>query len=248
MAEGLFYGLRGVIVPYEFAFLHGGWQAGWVWDETIAALKTIAGDAPPHVSVYDLPGCGAKRDVDVSNFSVRDVAELFTAELSRTAQAEVILVGHSNAGTIMPIVAKLRPNLIRRFIYVSCAAPPPGVSMGEHLEPLHGKSLGWLDSARLMFCNDMQEEMGNTFLSKLGKDRWPTIEALEEKERNYDHLQGIPGSYVVCLRDQAVPPDWQEQFAERLHADRRICIDAGHQAMNTRPFALAEILLQEACF
>ena len=44
----------------------------------------------------------------------------------------------------------------------------------------------------------------------------------------------------------SLPVAWQEIFAERLHADRVVRIDAGHQAMNTRPHELAAILLAEA--
>ena len=62
----------------------------------------------------------------------------------------------------------------------------------------------------------------------------------------YDHLAAIPASYVVCERDNILPTAWQERFAERFHADRIARIDAGHQAMNTRPQGLAEILLIEA--
>jgi hypothetical protein len=48
------------------------------------------------------------------------------------------------------------------------------------------------------------------------------------------------------LRDAILPVNWQELFANRLHASRRIRIDAGHQVMNTHPEALAEILRHEA--
>ena len=43
-----------------------------------------------------------------------------------------------------------------------------------------------------------------------------------------------------------LPVAWQEIFAERLRVERRIRIDCAHQAMNTRPHALAEILRLEA--
>jgi hypothetical protein len=51
---------------------------------------------------------------------------------------------------------------------------------------------------------------------------------------------------VVCLKDNILPVRWQEIFAERFKAERLARIDAGHQAMNTRPHALAEILRHEA--
>ena len=56
----------------------------------------------------------------------------------------------------------------------------------------------------------------------------------------------MAASYVVCLRDGSLPVAWQETFATRLKAHRRARIDAGHQVMNTRPHALAEILRLEA--
>jgi len=50
----------------------------------------------------------------------------------------------------------------------------------------------------------------------------------------------------VCLADGILPVAWQQKFAERFHAKRLVRIDAGHQVMNTRPQALAEILRNEA--
>jgi hypothetical protein len=62
----------------------------------------------------------------------------------------------------------------------------------------------------------------------------------------YAHLGATPASYVVCLRDAVIPVLWQEIFAERFQAQRLVRIDTSHQAMNTRPHALAEILRHEA--
>ena len=83
------------------------------------------------------------------------------------------------------------------------------------------------------------------FLAKLGKDSWPTARSLDEEDWRYDHLADKPSTFVVCLKDQALPPDWQETFATRFHAKKRVYADAGHQVMNTRPHTLAEILRNE---
>lgn len=95
---------------------------------------------------------------------------------------------------------------------------------------------------RIMFCNDMDAGAADAFLAKLGKDGWPAS-AYAWRDFRYDHLRRVPSSYVVLLRDEALPAAWQERFADRLHARRIERLDAGHQAMNTRPEALAEILL-----
>ncbi|MBY0423968.1 MAG: hypothetical protein K2Q06_16820, partial [Parvularculaceae bacterium] len=70
-------------------------------------------------------------------------------------------------------------------------------------------------------------------------------ESYAARNWSYDRLGAVPAAYVVCLRDACLPVSWQEKFARRLRA-RIVRLDAGHQAMTTRPHALAEILLKEA--
>jgi hypothetical protein len=101
-----------------------------------------------------------------------------------------------------------------------------------------------LHQAELMFCNDMRDNLREAFLDKLMKDSWPES-SMTHSEWPYDHLERIPSSYVICLQDRILPPDAQETFATRFRADRLVRIDAGHQAQNTRPYGLAEILLAE---
>jgi hypothetical protein len=98
---------------------------------------------------------------------------------------------------------------------------------------------------RAMFCNDMSTDAQEVFLSKLGVDTWPPATYTFSAWR-YDHLDAVPASYVVCQQDQVLPPAWQRKFAETLRVSRILSIDAGHQAMNTRPAELAALLLAEA--
>jgi hypothetical protein len=82
------------------------------------------------------------------------------------------------------------------------------------------------------------------FMAKIGSDSWPkgtySTTAFE-----FHKPADISAAYVMCLRDGILPVIWQEVFAHRLQASRRIRIDAGHQVMNTRPETLAEILRHE---
>jgi hypothetical protein len=61
----------------------------------------------------------------------------------------------------------------------------------------------------------------------------------------YGHLRGLPARYVVCLQDATLAPLWQE-ILRTAACYGAIRVDAGHQVMNTRPHALAEILLLAA--
>ena len=246
----------------DFAFLHGGGQGSWVWDETIAAMQAQSSAAPGGAVRFlalDVPGCGAKRARDTSTIVFADIARELVADIEAADLRDVVLVGHSQAGTTMPLMAEFAPpGLIRKLIFVTCLAPEQGKStiakMGNGLHGDNEDEVGWPvnpettvleDRYRMMFCNDMDEPAAESFLARLRKDKWPPSSYFQRDWR-FDHLPAIPSSYVLCLQDMCLPPIWQERFALQLHSDRIVRIDAGHQVMNTRPQGLAEILLAEA--
>jgi pimeloyl-ACP methyl ester carboxylesterase len=241
----------------DYAFLHGGGQGGWVWDETIAALSLQTGGDFGRAIALDTPGCGHKRgrSEDLGN---EEIAAELIDDLVAAGFHNVVLVGHSQAGMVLPFMAEQRPELFRRLVYVSCSAPLPGQTtlslMGSSLHGENPDEVGWpVDPATHgyaeryppMFCNDMSPAETAAFLARLGRDTWPA-RTYSATGWRYDHLDEIASSYVICLRDGVLPAPWQETFAGRFKAARRVRIDAGHQVMNTRPHALAEVLRAEA--
>jgi pimeloyl-ACP methyl ester carboxylesterase len=242
----------------DYVFVHGGGQGSWVWRETIAALRLQAGEGAIRAFALDAPGCGTKRGRATEALTIHDVAEELVADLEAAGAADIVLVGHSQAGQVLPLMARLRPGLFRRLVYVSCSAPLPGQTvhamMGSGAHGADPEKVGWpFDPATagfaegfpLMFCNDMDEAEAAAFMAKLGKDAWPP-KTYAAADWAYDDLPIVPATFVHCLKDMSLPPDWQQVFAERLKAGRHVRIDAGHQVMNTRPHALAEVLRGEA--
>ena len=238
----------------DFAFLHGGGQGSWVWAETIAQMQALAGDGLRCLAL-DAPGCGTKRGRDTSAIAFEDIARELVEDIHVAGLRDVVLVGHSQAGMPMPLMAELAPDLFVKLVFVSCSAPLDGVStleqMGNGLQGAQPEQVGWpVDPATtsmaerfcVMFCNDMSDAEADAFLGRLGQDQWPAS-SYSHREWRRDHLAAMPVSYVLCERDRSLPPAWQETFAARLHADRIVRLDAGHQAMNTRPRELAAILL-----
>lgn len=235
----------------DFVFLHGGGQGGWVWRETIAALALQSGGAARCLAL-DGPGCGAKRGQG-AELSFEAITEGLVAEVEAAGFAGAVLVGHSQAGVHLPAMIAARPGLFRRVVYVSCVAPDPGLTVAEMTgERIHGgehpfsdTSLTMAERYKAMFCNDMSEAEADAFVAQLGEDAWPAA-CYAMRDWHYDHLAAMPSTYVLCLGDSILPLAWQERFAVRFHCGRVVRIDAAHQAMNTRPQALAEILLGEA--
>ncbi|PLK26324.1 alpha/beta fold hydrolase [Novosphingobium sp. TH158] len=237
----------------DFVFLHGGGQGGWVWDETIAALQAQAGEGTHRLLALDAPGCGAKRGRDTSAITFEEITAELVGDIEAAGLGDVVLVGHSQAGAHMPAMAELRLALFRQLIFVTCTAPDPGLTVvqmtGERVHkerhPFHDSTLPVRERYRAMFCNDMAPLEADAFLDRLGEDQWPPV-CYSHSDWRYDHLAELPVSYVLCLEDAILPLAWQEYFARAVHARSTPRIDAGHQVMNTRPHALAEVLLCEA--
>ncbi|MDG2005290.1 MAG: alpha/beta hydrolase [Novosphingobium sp.] len=241
----------------DFAFLHGGGQGGWVWDETIAAIAAQSGGAARCLAL-DAPGCGTKRGQDTSEIAFADISRELIADVEAEGMSDVVLVGHSQAGMTLPQMAEFAPGLFCKLVFVTCSMPLPGKSTLDQMgNSQHGEKedeVGWPvdpdntsmeDRFRAMFCNDMGEEQADAFLAKLGKDMWPAC-CYSYNDWRCDHLADMDVSFVLCLQDQALTPQFQVKFAHRLHADRIVRIEAGHQVMCTRPQGLAEILLAES--
>lgn len=240
----------------QCVFLHGGGQGGWVWDQTIAALMRQSNGAVQSLAL-DAPGCGTKRGVDTRGYTFAATSRELIADIQAAGMKDVILIGHSQAGMTIPHMVQLAPEgLIGKLVYVTCSAPLSGLNviefMGRQEQGASTEEVGFpgggditlAERNRIIFCNDMSEAKADAFLQGLGKDQWPSSSYTYD-DWSYNHLRHIPSSYIMALKDRALPIEWQARFADRLHARKITKIDAGHQVMNTRPEALAEILLEE---
>ena len=243
----------------DIVLVHGGGQGGWIWGDTIAAIRTVVGEDVGRIFALDVPGCGEKRDRDTTQMSTPDVIAELVAELDANDVRDALLVGHSMAGTLLPGLVAARPDRFARVAYYTCAAPSQGQTILQMMgNGVHGSAeneVGWpLDPTTTApaelyhsaFCNDMDEVMATNFMAKLFKDNWPAACGDQWSSWQYDAARQVPATYIVALADKILTVPWQKRFAERVNAQRLVYIDSGHQGMNTRPFSLAEIIIAEA--
>lgn len=241
----------------DFVFLHGGGQGSWIWQDTIAELRKKPDGKACRVLALDIPGCGEKRNRDTQGLAFSAIIDELLTDLESAGMTDVVPVGHSQAGTVLPHLVERRPALFRRLVYVACSLPLPGQTVIEMIgDQVHGSdenTVGWpvdpkttsmRERTEIMLCNDMDAQQTADFMGKLGGDQWPPASYMETNWR-FEHLDAVPATYVLCLQDQILPVSWQEKFAERFHSEKILRVDAGHQVMNTRPDVLAEILIGE---
>jgi hypothetical protein len=94
-----------------------------------------------------------------------------------------------------------------------------------------------------MFCNDMDEATTQWLIKQITPE---PAGALAEPVRRPGFPKDLPTSYVVLLRDQALTPEVQRTMAANIGQPELVDLDAGHDAMVSRPKELAEILLRYA--
>jgi pimeloyl-ACP methyl ester carboxylesterase len=236
-------------VAVTFVLVHGGGFSGSCWDELVPLLDGS-------VLAVDLPGRGGKPG-DLRTLGVCDFVASVVEEIELKSLSDVTLVGHSLAGITLPGVAEAIPDRIRRLVFVSCSVPGHGVTLGEILggfspsaaviaEQL-GEDLitddGALhpDLARVMFCNDMDEDQVVSTLARMV----PECLAVMSEPADLTGLRHpIPRTYVRLTHDAIVSLETQNQMIENLGGAEIVDLDSGHMAMISRPHDLARVLNQ----
>jgi pimeloyl-ACP methyl ester carboxylesterase len=241
----------------DYVFLHGGGQGGWVWEKLLDTLSLQSGGAYGRALALDVPGCGAKRGRDTADITVEAIAEELVGDIEDAGFRDVFMIGHSQAGTVIPMMLERRPGLFKRVLYLACVAPAPGKTVQSFRQELYSRrdqppppkpsTQAEVDSViRHYMCNDMNIHEADTLMAKMHKDAWPHLSYLKSDWRYDDKPSMLPTTYVITMQDTGVIEPLQELFARRLRADQIVWIDCGHAAMQSRPHALAEILLREA--
>jgi pimeloyl-ACP methyl ester carboxylesterase len=192
----------------------------------------------------DLPG-RAGRPGDLEKLTVADFAASVVEEIESAGLSRAILVGHSMAGITMPRVLERVPGRIAHAVFVSCVVPREGQSLLDALalpeaERPRSPSLLGEEQARAMFCSDMDEAKARFVLDRL----CPEAVGPMSEPASLAGLRGpVPRSYVKLLRDEALAPALQDEFARNAGPGCAVHeLDAGHDAMISRPRELAEIL------
>jgi pimeloyl-ACP methyl ester carboxylesterase len=230
--------------------VHGGAHAGNCWDLTVAELACQAPEL--RVLAVDLPGRG-RNPANLAAVKIADSVDSVVADVTDSGLGDVVLVGHSLAGVIVPgVVAKLGASRVAEMILISAFIPPQGLSVAKAyrgpLAPL-ARSAGWAGwsfplpaaAARFAFCNGMSREQRMFALSRLCLD---SVNVIVEPVDRSDMPADVPRTWIMTLRDRALSARRQHNCMMALGGvDTIICLDTCHDAMISEPKRLAAILI-----
>jgi pimeloyl-ACP methyl ester carboxylesterase len=224
----------------EFVLVHGSYHGAWCWERLVPELERLGHRA----IAVDLP---------ISEPTAGTQAYADAVVAASAGLAEPIVVGHSMAGLVIPLVPAARP--VRRLVFLAAFLPIPGVSANDQRasEPIDGTTppttaewtpLGddvWMvgpNTARELFYHDAPPELAAWASGQLRPQAYRAMNEPSPLKRWPD----VPADVIVCRDDRAINPDWARKAAqERLGVDA-IEIDGGHSPFMTRPATLAGLL------
>lgn len=228
--------------------VHGGAHAADCWELTVAELARNAPDL--RVLAIDLPGRGC-RPADLATVTIADFVDSAVADIDGAGLRDVVVVGHSLAGMVVPgVVTRLGGQRVREMILLAAFVPPQGLSvvdtLGGPLAPLarsarwHRRSSIPKALARFAFCNGMTRQQRELTLSRLcGESTGVIIEPADRSSMPAD----VPRTWIMTLRDRALSEQQQLAAITSLGGvDTMICLDGCHDVMVSDPGGLAAVL------
>jgi pimeloyl-ACP methyl ester carboxylesterase len=224
----------------DIALVHGSYHGAWCWDFLRPELERLG----HHVITVDLP-------ISDPGLGAADYAA--TVERALRGTDRPILLGHSMAGLVVPLVASHRP--VHTLILLAAFLPRPGLSMDDQraAEPVDGRvaptTAEWTDlgddvwmigpnTATELFFHDMTPAAARWATSRLRPQAyrvmhepsplavWPDVDVIS----------------IVCREDRAINPDWVRSAARDRLGVEAIEIAGGHSPFLTRPADLARLL------
>ena len=110
-------------MPETFVLVHGGSLGAWSWAAVIAQLQRLGHRA----MAVDLAGRG-ESPYDLAKVTLAVHIDTVSRYIEERDLRDVVMVGHSMAGIIMPSVAVRMPDRIKRLIFVSALVMRDGES------------------------------------------------------------------------------------------------------------------------
>lgn len=231
----------------NYVLVHGGYAAGWSWERVMPYLRE--NDLVGAVIALDLVGHGSRLSEKPENqITMEDYIDDVVDAIEKRNLRNVVLVGHSLAGTIIPYAAARVSDRIKRLIYISGMIPSDGKSVLKTVQDDFGMNFGTSDSKnqydyRQIFCHFMDEPTIEWYLSRIGSE--PPA-ALNTPMNQIRLPENMPVTYVQLTEDLWLTMHMQNHMIQSLTNPELIELESGHNAPISHPEEIARILLRYA--
>jgi pimeloyl-ACP methyl ester carboxylesterase len=224
----------------DIALVHGSYHGAWCWDFLRPELERHG----HRVIAMDLP-------ITDPTLGAADYAR--TVEAALEPASVPLLVAHSMAGLVTPLVAARRP--VHRLVFLAAFLASPRRSAADQraTERIDGrvvpKTSEWTDLG-----NDVWMVGPNTATELFFQDasaaaaRWATQRLRPQCYRVMSEVTplaawpDVESRSIVCRDDRAINPEWVRKAAQERLGVKAIELEGGHSPFLTRPAELARIL------
>jgi pimeloyl-ACP methyl ester carboxylesterase len=216
----------------NIVLIHGAWADGSSWSAVIARLQADG----YHVTAPQFPLTSLANDVA----RLRHVLSL--------QDGPTVVAGHSYGGQVMTALGTDAPNVVG-LVYIAAFGIDDGESLGALLSqgpPTPALAHQFVDNEGFAWLT--QDDFVNHFASGVDPVKAKVLYAVQQPlsanvfndVMNMPAWKSLPSWYLVAEDDQALPPDAQRMFANRMGATT-IEVPSGHLAMVSHPAEVAKL-------
>jgi pimeloyl-ACP methyl ester carboxylesterase len=224
--------------------VHGGTVTSTMWDPMLPHLRSPA-VAP------DLPG-RRYQPADLGRVTLADWCATVADAITGADLRDVVLVGHSSGGYVIPGVAALVPDRLARLVFIAATVPSEGTRPVDHLKPkltqiaiegeaamraaAAGRTLGGLRPG---------EPPIDTDLEIVENDGRMGLEAPDPLFSTFTWVgvpRDVPRTFVRCVHDRVVTPELVEVMVANMGGADVVDVDSGHEVASEAPGPLAALL------
>jgi pimeloyl-ACP methyl ester carboxylesterase len=217
----------------NIVLVHGAWADGSSWSSVIERLQADGF----HVTAPQFPLTSLADDVG----RLRNVLAL--------QDGPTVIVGHSYGGQVMTALGMNPPNVVS-LVYIAAIGIDEGESLGGLLaqgpptpalahQSVDKQGFVWLTQDD--FVNHFAGDVDSTKAEVLYAVQQPlSASVLNDVMMNVPGWKTLPSWYMIAQDDQALPPDAQRMFANRMGATT-IEVPSGHLAMVSHPDEVANL-------
>jgi pimeloyl-ACP methyl ester carboxylesterase len=227
IAAGVWGGPMGALM-----LVHGVGHGAWCWSRTKGDLVGRGRD----VVAVDLPLTGLGADATAVRRALDDWGR------------DVVLVGHSYAGLVISKAAAERPD-VQHLVYVAAMMVDGGDVFLERMSefpaaPINaeveltadGNLVVRPETAVGCFYNECERGEAAEAARRLR----PTAAACLAVPTGAEPWTSIPSTYVLCVRDRAIHPDFQRWMSTR--AGEVVTLDTDHSPFMSLPEQFVDLL------
>ena len=228
----------------QFVVVHGSYLGAWAWDLVRPELERLGHT----VAAVDLP---------ISDPTAGAVEYASIVIGAADWEEPTILVGHSMAGLVVPLVASQVP--VRKLIFVAGYLPRPGMSvMDQRSEaPIDARwraaTSEWTDlgdgvwnvgpaTARELFFHDAPLDVATAAQRRLRPQSYRVI----TEPTPLTEWPAVESRYIVLRDDRIMNPGWGRQASREHLGVQPDELDGGHCPLLSRPIPLARLIAELA--